>query len=495
MYFYRHQFLAPTMDRLSAGGFFESLMSNNEYDLLIIGAGVSGSALLYLATKYSSIKNIGLIEKYAAPARVNSLSSNNSQTLHCGDIETNYSLDKALKVKRAASMLRNYAVSQADAHHIIFKYPKMVLGVGAAECALLKKRYAVFGPHYPNLKLLDKKAIARIEPNVSMKGDKFREEEIIALGSTDEYTAVNYEALSRSFVRQSQIEANQYTDKIVDVHYNEFVMHIKINQHGFIVETQGVCYRAKTLVVSAGGHSLKLAHDLGYGHHYSVLPIAGSYYFTPHVLNGKVYTVQNDALPFAAIHGDPDVLVPGASRFGPTALVLPVLERYNFKTLPDFLQVFRFDRRVAKVLWDLLRVKDIRHYMFKNMLFEIPLLRKWLFLKEVQKIIPSLKLGDLTFAHKVGGIRPQLIDKDKCKLLMGEAKIDTGIGAIFNMTPSPGGTSCLENAEIDLRTITRHLAATIDEDALQNDLLMDDRVHSVDDFSGLLISGDAAGEM
>ncbi len=464
----------------------------NQYDLLIIGAGVSGSALLYLTTKYTDIQHIGVIEKYAAPARVNSLSSNNSQTLHCGDIETNYTLDKALKVKRAANMLRNYAVAQPDAHHIIFKYPKMVLGVGAKECALLKKRFEVFSPHYPHLKLLDKKAIARIEPNVAMKNGKFRDDEIIALGSTDEYTAVNFEALSRSFVRQAEIEAAAHPEKTIDMHYNEYVDHITLDKKGFIVETNGVCYRTKSLVVCAGGHSLKLAHDMGYGHHYSVLPIAGSYYFTPHVLNGKVYTVQNDALPFAAIHGDPDVLVPGATRFGPTALVLPILERYNLKTLPDFLQVFRFDNRVAKVLWDLLKVADIRNYMFKNMLFEIPFIRKLLFLNDVKKIIPSLKLSDLKFANKVGGIRPQLIDKDKAELLMGEAKIDSGVGGIFNMTPSPGGTSCIENAEIDMRTIVKHLGASINEKALQKDLLGDDVQHNADDFAGVVISGDDA---
>ena len=468
-------------------------MTNNQYDLLIIGAGVSGSALLYLTTKYTSINHIGVIEKYAAPSRVNSLSSNNSQTLHCGDIETNYTLDKALKVQRAASMLRNYAVAQDDAHHIIYKYPKMCLGVGKKECDLLRKRFEIFSPHYPDLKLLDKKDIARIEPNVSMKGEKFRKEEIVAVGSTDEYTAVNFEALSRSFVRQSEIEARAHPEKTVDMHYNEYVEHIREEDGYFTIETQGVCYRAKSLVVCAGGHSLKLAHDLGYGHHYSVLPIAGSYYFTPHVLNGKVYTVQNDALPFAAIHGDPDVLVPGVTRFGPTALVLPILERYNLKTLPDFLQVFKFDRKVAKVLWDLLKVKDIRNYMFKNFLFEIPVLRKLLFLKEVRKIVPSLKLSDLTFATKVGGIRPQLIDKDHGELLMGEAKIDVGNGSIFNMTPSPGGTSCIENAELDMRTIVAHLGASIDEDAMQKDLLGDDHQHNKDDFAGVVIEGaDAA---
>lgn len=466
-------------------------MSNNQYDLIIIGAGVSGSALLYLCTKYTDIKHIGVIEKYAAPARVNSLSSNNSQTLHCGDIETNYTLDKALKVQRAARMLRNYAVAQPDAHHIIFKYPKMVLGVGKQECELLKQRFEIFSPHYPHLKLLDKKAIAQIEPNVSMNGDKFREDEIIALGSTKEYTAVNFEALSRSFVRQAQIAAKHNPDKTVDVHYNEHVEKIELITEGdnssFSIETQRTCYRARALVACAGGHSLKMAHEMGYGLNYSVLPIAGSYYFTPDVLNGKVYTVQNDALPFAAIHGDPDVLVPGQTRFGPTALVLPILERYNYKTLPDFFQVFRFDRQVAKVLWGLLRVKDIRNYMFKNMLFEVPLIRKWLFLKEVKKIIPSLRLRDLKFANKVGGIRPQLIDKAQCKLVMGEAKIDTGAGSIFNMTPSPGGTSCIENAEIDMRTIANYLGATIDEDALQKDLLINDHRHDEDDFAGVVI--------
>ena len=460
-------------------------MTTQRYDLLIIGGGVSGSALLYLAARYSNMQHIGLIEKYAAPARVNSLSSNNSQTLHCGDIETNYTLEKALKVKRAASMLRNYAVAQPDSHHIIFKFSKMVLGVGAKECEIIRKRFEVFSPHYPNLRLLEKKSIAKIEPNVVMQRDKFRQDEIVAMGSTDEYTAVNFEALARSFVRQAEL----IKDKQIDVQYNQYVTHIKIEENRFLVETNGICYQTRALVVCAGGHSLKLAHDLGYGLHYSCLPVAGSYYFTPQCLKGKVYTVQNDALPFAAIHGDPDVLVPGATRFGPTAVILPILERYNLKTLPDFLQVFRFDRRVAKVLWDLIKIRDIRNYMLKNILFEVPVIRRFLFLHDARKIVPSLRLRDLKFAHHVGGIRPQLIDKINRKLLMGEAKIDTGIGAIFNMTPSPGGTSCLENAELDLRVITKHLDATIDEVAFKRDLLVDDAEHTEYDFTGRILSG------
>ncbi|MCO6413802.1 MAG: FAD-dependent oxidoreductase [Thiogranum sp.] len=462
-------------------------MTAQQYELIIIGAGVSGTALLYQAARFTDIERIAVIEKYAAPARVNSLSSNNSQTLHCGDIETNYTLQKALKVQRAARMLTNYCLSQPDKDHLIFRYPKMVLGVGERECRLLRERFDLFRQHYPKLRLLEKKDIARIEPAVvSGREGRLREEEIVALGSTDEYTAVNFEALSRSFVRQAQAVPG----KSVDMRYNETVAHIKVEDGNFTVETGRACYRTRALVVCAGGHSLKLAHDLGLGLHYSCLPVAGSYYFTPQILNGKVYTVQNDKLPFAAIHGDPDVLVPGKTRFGPTALILPILERYNYRTLPDFLRVLRFDRNVARVLWDLLRVADIRNYMFRNMLFEIPVIRKVLFLRDVRKIVPGLRYRDLSFARKVGGIRPQLIDKTNRSLLMGEAKINPGNGAIFNMTPSPGGTSCLENAEIDLRSIAAHLGATIDEQAFRVEMLGEEPEHGVDDFTGRMLDSD-----
>jgi len=65
-----------------------------EFDVLIVGGGVVGTALLYTLSKYTDIKNIGLIEKYSDFGLVNTASYNNSQTLHFGDIETNYSIEK-----------------------------------------------------------------------------------------------------------------------------------------------------------------------------------------------------------------------------------------------------------------------------------------------------------------------------------------------------------------------------------------------------------------
>jgi malate dehydrogenase (quinone) len=210
---------------------------------------------------------------------------------------------------------------------------------------------------------------------------------------------------------------------------------------------------------------------MGYGLEYSCLPVAGSFYFTPAVLRGKVYTVQNDKLPFAAIHGDPDVLVPGKTRFGPTALPLPMLERYHPRTILDFFQVLRPDPAIVQVLWDLIKTSDIRNYILKNIAFEVPLLNRRLFLQDARKIVPSLRLEDLTFATNIGGIRPQLIDKQKKQLILGQAKIETGSGILFNVTPSPGATNCLGTAEADAQTIAHYLECHFNHAAFQGELI------------------------
>ena len=105
--------------------------------------------------------------------------------------------------------------------------------------------------------------------------------------------------------------------------------------------------------------------------------------------------------------------------------------------------------------------------------------------------MPDLKYKDLKF-HHVGGIRPQLIDKDHRKLMMGEAKIDTGVGAIFNMTPSPGATCCLENAEVDMRKVAEFLGAMVHEGPFAADLLGSDHRHAIEDLPMHFISGDDA---
>jgi malate dehydrogenase (quinone) len=438
-------------------------MDTNQYDVVIIGGGISGTALLHLLSRYTDLKSIALIEKDTGIATLNSHGRNNSQTLHCGDIETNYSLEKAVKVKAGAGMVVNYASKLPSSEHILYKYSKMVLAVGEDECEQLHERYQAFHPHYEKMELWDADGISRIEPNVVWG----RNDRIAALGVTDDYSAVNFQALADSFVAQAK-----RTEARIDVMLNTRVKKIIDRDKGFELRTTNGTVKARSVVVSAGGHSLLFAQCMGYGHQFACLPVAGSFYYAPDVLRGKVYTIQNDKLPFAAIHGDPDLLVRGKTRFGPTALILPMLERHNYKTIPDFMRLFSIDMGVMKVMWDLFKVADIRNYIFKNFMFEVPYLRQRLFLKDARKIVPTLQLQDLTFAKGIGGIRPVMIDKENRKLHMGEAKIAPGNGIIFNMTPSPGATSCLQNAEQDVKMLATYLGCEFKQEQLDRELKM-----------------------
>jgi len=229
--------------------------------------------------------------------------------------------------------------------------------------------------------------------------------------------------------------------------------------------------KAKIVIVNADSYSLLFAKSLGYGKKYSLIPIAGNFYFSKEVLKGKVYTMQDEKLPFAAIHGDPDVQVPNSTRWGPTAKFLPVLESGKILTSIDYFRsagIFRYCtiKSFIKILSD----STMFRYLIKNIFYDIPFLGKRLFLPNIQKIVPSIKAKDLKKAKGYGGMRLQRVDTETSELQLGEGKI-TGDNIIFNMTPSPGATVCLFNAMKDTETIIKFLdnKYTFDKNRMENE--------------------------
>lgn len=435
------------------------------YQVIIVGSGVTGSALTYLLAKYSSIDNIAILDKYDSIAKVNSDAKYNSQTLHSGDIETNYSLEKAKEVYAASDLVRQYAIAQENAKDIIFQNSKMILAVGEAEVEAIKKRHTLFGKSFPYMQLMDDKDIAQIEPNVV----KNRLEPISAMGVESDYCAVDFGNLARSFISNANA-----SKKRVDVLLNHQVIETTRldNTYQLRVKTSAGIqnFSADFVVFSTGAYSLTYAKHLGYGNNYGLLCVAGSFYFGRQTLNGKVYTIQNDKLPFAAVHGDPDICLEGQTRFGPTALILPKLERYRHDTYLDYFKVLGLDSHVMKALWKLAKEKDIRNYIGRNFAYEIPYIGRRLFAKEVQKIVPSIKSTELKVAKGFGGLRPQIIDKDKEALVLGEAHIRTQEGLIFNITPSPGASTCLHQGLQDAERICAYLNANFDKTGFEQSI-------------------------
>ncbi len=440
-----------------------------KYEVVIVGAGISGAALAYELARYTDIKSICILEKYEGVSTLNSSGKANSQTIHFGDIETNYTLAKASITKQTAKMVEKYCLQHKLENEVIFSHQKMALGVGDKEVEFMLERYEEFKELFPNLQVWDKEHLKTIEPKLIFdENGKERPETIVGVGSIGEWTTVDYKKMSVSLIENAQKEDG----KTVDLFVNSQVLDIQKENDTYKVKTANETYEADFVVVNAGAHSLFLAHKMGYGLEYSCLPVAGSFYMTNQkILNGKVYMVQNPKLPFAALHGDPDILEDGLTRFGPTALVLPKLERYKSGTYKDFWTTLRFDKKIIKIFYDLLKDSDIRNYIFRNFLFEIPYINKKLFVKNARKIIPSLKTDDIRYADGFGGVRPQVLNKTEGKLMLGEASINTGDGIVFNMTPSPGATSCLGNAKRDVINITKFLNKNFNLAKFEEELL------------------------
>jgi malate dehydrogenase (quinone) len=449
---------------------------STRYDCIVVGGGVSGTALLYQLARFTNLKHLLLAEKSNRPAQANSHACNNSQTLRHGDIESERKLDQALAVKRSTSMLINYA-SKRPAHErdqILHRMPRMLLGIGERECDSIRQRYQTFRHAYPDMQLFDRQDIADIEPNVALVDGTWRHDQILALGTPNAYSAVDFQALSESFsgqcVRMDR-DTKRYADKQVTQLYSTEVSSIHKQAGDYVLTTNRGPLRARSVVVCASGDSLPMAQSMGLGLDYACLPVTNAFFLAPEALNGKVYRLHNPRLPFTAMHGDRDIKQHAKTRFGPSALLLPLSQLARSCPPHGSRQRRRIDRNLAATLWDLFQVGEIRDHTLRNLLYRVPILNRRLFVREVQQIVPDIQARDIEYAEQLGGIRAQVIDREAGKLTMGEVRISDGQGVIFNLTSLSGGSGCLGDAERDMRLVTEQLGARIDWDAFEHELL------------------------
>lgn len=423
------------------------------YDVIIIGGGASGTALLYTLAQDSAFGRVALVEKHDQLGMVNSNGRNNSQSLHVGDIEMHYSREKAAAVKPGALMIPEYleTLGAEKSAGIMRTVQKMALAVGAQEVAEMRERYHEFEGLFPTQRMLGRDEIAEVEPKI-VEG-RNPSEPILALYDPNGH-AVDYQKLAESFVA----EALETRPETIDVLLGSEVTKIEKLGTGYRVSmkkdgAETLSITTRTVVVNTDSYSLLFAKSLGYGREYSLVPVGASFYYSPEILRGKVYPMQDRKLPFAGVHGDPDLHMPNATRWGPTAKFYPVLESDQWKTTRDYFRSAGLGRWKAlksflKVLFDPVRF----WYFAKSMTYDLPLIGKYLFIKNVKKIVPTVRAKDLRLAKGVGGMRLQRININTGEMEMGEGKI-IGDNIIFNMTPSPGASVCLFNAKRDAEVV------------------------------------------
>ncbi|MEI8361518.1 MAG: FAD-dependent oxidoreductase [bacterium] len=141
--------------------------TNKHFQVAILGGGITGSSIFHTLNKYTNLESICLFEKCADVGLVNSHGSNNSQTLHFGDIETNYSEEKAKATKSASEMVVRLLKSLEPKYENLYKKShKLALAVGQEEVDRLTTRYENFKNIFPELELISKERIGELEPEI-----------------------------------------------------------------------------------------------------------------------------------------------------------------------------------------------------------------------------------------------------------------------------------------------------------------------------------------
>ena len=428
-------------------------------DVVIVWGWIVGSTLhhmlWYVQWDISSI----LIERQKQVGELNSEYTQNSQTLHEGDIESNYKdIQKIRTVHAAAWMFKSFLLDQwHDTSHLYTKVGKMLLGVNKKEVVIVSQRYNWLTENekiFPNNKLLDRDQLSQLEP--ALVDGRDAKTPVVAYYNPDGY-AVDFGAACQTLVDVTTQTRGDLGQVILGNGVKEIIRADNSWQLFDVELEDGKIIRTKAVVVSAGGFTPVLMKQMWYRENIGILSIAGNYYrikpSAKHKITNKVYTVQVDGLPFAALHADPEVSDPEVVRLWPTAFGIPFLEKKKRTSFFDYMGIINARHDLGSFI-NIMSNEIVRKYVFKNYKFFIPIYGKWLFLKEARKIIPTLNYSDIELFNGYGGTRPQMIDRTTHALNFGEAKIfGKNENLIFNITPSPGASTAFGNAYNDVQSV------------------------------------------
>ncbi len=387
---------------------------NNKFDIAIIGGGVVGAATFFKLQKQFPNKNLVLIEKEDAIAKHQT--GNNSGVIHSGLYYTPGS-QKARNCVKGRHELVQFAKDYKVDHDVC---GKVVVATKEKEIKFLDKIYNNgIENKTEGLEKIDPSQIKEIEPEVNgIAGIWVPCTGIIDyVGATNKMLEVALEINSHSKVCLSH--------NVTDINENENFKEIITSKGNFNVNH---------LIVCGGLQADRLAKNDGISLKEKVVGFRGDYYeledHAKYKVRNLIYPVPDPAFPFLGVHFTR--MVNGDVECGPNAVFSFKREGYN-KT--DFDLKDSIDALTYIGTWKL---------FFKNAKFGIDEYRrafsKKLFLKTLQRLIPSLEMNDLRPAR--AGVRALLLGQD------GDTRDDFRIEYTHNSihvlnAPSPAATAAL----------------------------------------------------
>ena len=393
-------------------------MTENRYDLAIVGGGIIGCATaMRLVERYPRYR-VAVIEKEAKVAAHQS--GHNSGVIHSGI----YYAPGSLKAKNCVAGVQAL-LAFCDENGI--KYDlcgKVIVATSEEELPRLDelhRRGAANG--VPGLEMIDKARLRELEPHATG---------LRALLSP-KTGIIDYAEVTRAYAARFEKGGG-------DLRLGTRVLGIERRGNTIATQTTAGDIESTYLINCAGLYSDAVAKMMGLGAGLRIVPFRGEYYFLKpeahHLVKTLIYPVPDPGFPFLGVHFTRTIH--GGVEAGPNAVLALAREGYTKTT-------FNAREAIASLgfggFWGM-----ARRYWKTGMGEMYRSLNKAAFTKALQVLVPEIRPEHLDRGG--AGVRAQAVDATG--RLVDDFRIVEARNAIHVLNaPSPGATSSLSiSAEI-----------------------------------------------
>ncbi|GAB1309716.1 L-2-hydroxyglutarate oxidase [Urechidicola sp. KH5] len=386
----------------------------NKFDYIIVGGGIVGAATAYKLQLKFKDKSIAILEKESELAMHQT--GRNSGVIHSGIYYTPNSY-KARNCKNGRDQLVNFVKEHQIKHDIC---GKVIVATTKEEVIVLD---AIFQKGIengtPGIRFLNSEEIKEKEPFI--EGVK-----AIWVPSAGIVDFVGVTKKFAELITELQPKSNVFTNcKVLDL-------------YGSKLETTLGTFTAEKIIVCGGLFADRLATKGGANLDLQIVGFRGDYYKlteqAKHKVKNLIYPTPDPKFPFLGVHFTP--MVNSDIECGPNAVFSFKREGYKNTSflLKDTFQALTY-KGTLKLFSKHWR-KGLEEYRRA--------FSKRLFVKELQRMMPSITMNDVTYAR--AGVRAQALNSKGD--LVDDFKIITLGNQIHVLNaPSPAATSCMAIAD------------------------------------------------
>ena len=400
-------------------------MEELKFDVTIVGGGIVGLATAYkLQLKYPKLC-LAVVEKEDSLAFHQT--GRNSGVIHSGL----YYKPNSLKAKNCVNG-RKQLVEFAENNNIDYDVcGKIVLATNKREAKkLLQLKINGEKNGLKDLKILDSNELKEIEPNAVGKSALYVPESGI----------IDYKQTTKKFAEKIT-SINNKSKIILSCEVFNF-------KNDYLLTSKGKIY-TKNNIFCAGLFSDRLAGKDNLKTNMKIVSFRGDYYklkeSSKHMIKNLIYPVPNPEFPFLGVHLTR--MTNGSIECGPNAV-------YSFKREGYSKFSFNLMDTIESLFFIGTLKLFINHWKFGLNEYKRSFSKR-LFLRDLQKLVPSLKLNDLEKGKS--GVRAMALGEDgdvidDFKIIKNNKNIH-----VLN-APSPAATACLAIADNIVLVFAKHFS-------------------------------------